>query len=260
MSGREYTEYAMTKVNPAGRPSMKEVEEIENVTWCDYCFSEIGKGKTHACTRSTMQDNLFQLVRNNSEKLKEQVTSRLLKEICEVKEITTSGGITKLATKGKPLQVTVGQDNNNKPSSKFTLEDMTKLQISRNMSDKDTLAVANFIRVKAGRHSVEKHLKHHLTDRNSKLNDMFYQKEMNLKEKPKKKKKDEGGPECIKKEKLKNTETLKEEETTHQTLDGDGYREINRPGIFVKDIKEFTEMLVEERGLDPDNGYSFARP
>ena len=119
------------------------------------------------------------------------------------------------------------------------------------------LAVANFIRVKPGRHSVEKHLKNHLTDRNYKLNDMFYQKEMNLKEKQKK---DEAGPECIKKEKLKKTETLKEEETTHQTLDGNGYREINRPGIFVKDIKEFTEMLVEERGLDPDNGYSFARP
>ena len=248
LNGLSYTAYAKTMVEPVGRPSQNEVKLVETVKLCDYCFSEIGKGKPHTCNKSTKQDNLLQLVRSNSNKAKEQVASSLLKEIYETKNISTSGGITtKIATKGTPLQVTVGQDNNNNHSAKFTLEDMTKLQISRNLTDKDTLAVANFIRVKAGRHAVEKNLKNHLADRNSKLGEMFYQKEMNLKEKPKKKKKDESGSECGGKE------NFKKEETTNQNLDGDGYRDINRPGIFVKDVKGFTQMVVEERGLDPEN-------
>ena len=43
------------------------------------------------CTRTEMQNNLYDLVRNHSEKTHEQVTSRLLKDICEFKEVPTKG-------------------------------------------------------------------------------------------------------------------------------------------------------------------------
>ena len=56
-----------------------------------------------------------------------------------------------LATKGTPKPVTEGKSQSKKSLPKFSIEDLTKLQVTRNLSDKDTLSVASFIRVKAGR-------------------------------------------------------------------------------------------------------------
>ena len=118
---------------------------------------------------------------------------------------------------------------------------MTKLQVSRNLSNKDTLAVASFIRVKAGRNAVESNVKQGLRDRNHELEDMFYKKEMDMKEKPKQKKDDE------------DTEDESEEDVI---LDEPGLKTVHRPGVFVRDVEEFTQFLVDERALDPPNHLS----
>ena len=64
-----------------------------------------------------------------------------------------------LSTKGAPKTVTIGKSQVARPGPKYSIEDLTKMQTRRNLSDKDTLAVASFIRVKAGRSSVEPYLK-----------------------------------------------------------------------------------------------------
>ena len=64
---------------------------------------------------------------------------------------------------------------------------------------------------------------------------------MKLKEKPKKKKKKNKGCNC----ESDCDDTEEQEELV------DGMRDIERPGIFVKDLDEFTQFLVEERCLDP---------
>ena len=238
LSGWNYRKYENDLRQKSGRPRLKEVEAAEPVSICSYCHTEVGQGRPHECTRTEMQGNLFDLIRHKSEKTQEQVTSKMLDAIFQDKGVSKQGGVALLATKGTPKPVTVGKSRVSKPSPKFTLEDMTKLQVSRNLSDKDTLAVASFIRVKAGRNAVESNLKQGLRDRNHELEDMFYKKEMDMKEKTKKKKDDE------------DTEDESEEDVI---LDESGLKTVHRPGVFVRDVEEFTQFLVDERALDPQN-------
>ena len=141
-----------------GRPLLQEPEVVGPVTICSYCHSEVGQGKRHDCNRMEMQDNIVGLIRQKSEKTQEQVTSKILDALFNDKGVSNLGGEITLSTKGASKSVVVGKNRFEKPRPKFTLRDMTKLQVSRNFSDKDTLAIASFLRVKAGKHSVEPHL------------------------------------------------------------------------------------------------------
>ena len=210
---------------------------------CSHCHSEVGPGKIHDCTRTVRQENLVDLIRSQSEKTQQQVTSQILDAICEEKGVSKQGGTTMLATKGLPKLVTIGQDRSKKPNPKYTIEDLSKLQISRNFSDHDTKAVASFIRTKGGRQAVEANLSQGLVERNHKLDSMFYMKEMTMKQKPKKKKKKKQTCSCD------SDSDCEEMEDDLEMVDG--MRDIIRPGIFVKDLDEFTAFLVNERSLDP---------
>ena len=184
MNGVDYKAHDKQMRDKPGRPSEKVKVTRVTVSQCSECHSEIGPGKPHACTRTVTQENLFDLVRNHSEKTQEQVTAKILDAICEDKGVSKQGGSTLLATKGLPKLVTIGQNRSSKPSPKYSIEDLSKLQVSRNLSDKDTLAVASFLRIKGGRKCVETNLSQGLQERNHKLDSMFYMKEMTMKEKP----------------------------------------------------------------------------
>ena len=151
MCGAEYVNYEKKQRENAGRPRLKEEEICVAVTSCSYCHSQVGQGLPHDCTRTDMQDNLFDMIRCHSSKTQEQVTSKLLDTLFLEKGVSKQGGVAHLATKGTPKPVTVGKSRSKKSLPKFSIEDLTKLQVTRNLSDKDTLAVASFIRVKAGR-------------------------------------------------------------------------------------------------------------
>ena len=247
MYGHEYQAYEKTRRDKPGRPSNKEIRPGVTVTQCSECHSEVGRGRPHECTRTVTQDNLVDLIRNHSEKTQQQVTSKILDAICDEKGVSRQGGSTMLATKGLPKLVTIGKSRISKPAPKYTLEDLSKLQVSRNLSDNDTLAVASFLRTKGGRKSVESHLGQGLQERNHKLDDMFYMKEMTMKEKPKKKKKKKKNN---KKDCDSDSDSGCEAEDVGDLVDG--MRDIKRPGIFVKDLDKFIDFLVQERCLDPD--------
>ena len=237
MNGPEYVKHEKSMRNKPGRPPLKVQASSVTIKQCSNCHSEIGPGKSHECTRSVTQENLVELVRSHSEKTQEQVTVKMLDAIWEKKGLSKQGGSTFLATKGNPKLVKIGNDKTIKPVPKYSIEDLTKLQVSRNLSDNDTLAVARFLRTKGGRNSVEANLSEGLKGRNHKLEDMFYMKEMTMKQKPRKKK--------------KNEESESDSDIEDQEGLIDGMREVQRPGIFVKDIDEFTAFLVNERNLDP---------
>ena len=92
-----------------------------------------------------MQENLFDMIRQKSEKTQEQVTSKMLDAIFNDKGVSKQGGETTLSTKGTPKPVIIGKNRLDKPRPKFTVQDLTGLQVSRNFSDKDTIAIASFI-------------------------------------------------------------------------------------------------------------------
>ena len=238
LSGTEYVNYEKTQRQKAGRPRLKEDEVCVPVTTCSYCHTEVGQGKPHDCTRTEMQENLLDIIRSHSEKTQEQVTSKMLDVIFKEKGISKQGGVALIATKGTPKPVTVGKSRVSKPSPKFSIDDLTKLQVTRNFSDKDTIAVASFLRVKAGRKAVETNLKKGIQERNHKLEDMFYKKEMEMKVKPKNKK--------------DNLEDQEEQEEGG-VIDQEGMKTVLRPGVFVSNLEEFTKFLIDERCLDPQN-------
>ena len=174
LSGAEYLSYDKGQRQQADRPRLREEEACVPVTACSYCHTEVGQGRPHDCTRTDMQANLFGLIRSHSEKTQEQVTYKMLNAIFEEKGVSKQGGVALIATKGTPKSVTVGKSRAARPSPKFSIEDLTRLQVTRNFSDKDTLAVANFLRVKAGRQAVEPNLKNGLKERNHRVKDMFF--------------------------------------------------------------------------------------
>ena len=236
LSGWDYRKYEKDMRQKAGRPRLSEPDIAFPMSVCSYCHSEIGQGKPHDCSRSEMQENLFDMIRQKSEKTQEQVTSKMLDAIFQDKGASKQGGETLLATKGTPKPVVIGKSRISKPQPKFTVQDMTRLQVSRNFSDKDTLSIANFIRVKAGRNAVDANLKQGLHDRNHCLENMFYQKEMSMKVKAK-----------------KNSEDLEGDNDNIEdaTIDDSGQKTVRRPGVFVRDLHNFTQFLVDERALNP---------
>ena len=216
--GNEFQKHEKAQRNNPGRPAEKVHEISSSITQYSNCHSEIGCGRPHEGTRMARQDNLVDLVRNHSRKTQEHVASKLLDAIYEDKGVSKQGGSTLLATKGQTKLVTVGTCRTRKPNPKYTIEDLSKLQVARNLSDNDMLAIASFLRVKGGRSCVEVNLK------------------MNHKQKKKNK-------DC---NRDSDCDDIDEQEELV-----DGMRDIDRPGIFAKDLDKFTQFLVEERCLDP---------
>ena len=97
-------------------------------------------------------------------------------------------------------------------------------------------SVAGAIRVKAGRKSIEPHLKEALQDRNKSLRDLFSYKTILMKEKPKKAKKGvekevEKGKAVRKKATSKQPKEVPVVEEQKEDLDENGYRDISRVGV-----------------------------
>ena len=65
---------------------------------CSQCHSVVGKGRTHKCSKSKMQDNLHKLVKQMSLKSKEKIGGKVLKSIFEDKKAAARVGTILLAT------------------------------------------------------------------------------------------------------------------------------------------------------------------
>ena len=227
LNKNEYSLYIKKLGIEKGRPKSHEECYIpEKMSICDFCFAPIGKGKPHPCKDSNIQNNVIKLFESHKIDKKEQITSKLLKDVLSNSETENKNERVLLKTGGKPLQVNIGNFSTDKNSQLFSLSDMTNLQSNRNLSDRDIISVGKFIRTVAGRSSIESNLKEHLQARNSNLNEMFYLKDMDLKKKNKNK-----------------------EDKSNDQNDCD----IKRPGIFVKDISEFIQFIQSERNLDPEH-------
>ena len=80
----DYKTYWQSHSNPVGRPS-ESVESPPAKTLALYtkCFSEVGKGKSHECVKSSKAENLANLVRSTSHNSKAKVASATIQDIAE---------------------------------------------------------------------------------------------------------------------------------------------------------------------------------
>ena len=104
------------------------------------CYSYVGRGLTHICTKQMKLLNQEKMIKANSKKSKAKVASNIVKHIFEEKGVDRRGGTAQFETGAKPLSVTLGMDPKTliKPR-KFNLANMMRLQTSCNLSDKTLL-------------------------------------------------------------------------------------------------------------------------
>ena len=109
---------------------------------CLNCFTYVGKGIPHDCSRTTKRTNLECIVKASSYKTKGRVTSSCLKAVFAEAGVSTRGGTVPVPSGSScPLNVTIGTEaaGNDGQAQEFSGEDMIKLQTVLNFSDKPTL-------------------------------------------------------------------------------------------------------------------------
>ena len=139
MKNSDQQKHTAEQSNPMGYPKTKLVSPpARTIPVCSKCFSMIGKGVPHNCTKVQRQENLSTYVKSTSTKSKGKVTSNILKDICSETGVSKSGGVVSLATGGAPLPVQVGKSKQKAKDPRFTIESLKRLQAAHNFSDKTT--------------------------------------------------------------------------------------------------------------------------
>ena len=100
----------------------------------------------------------MKLLSQSSPTTQQKVTKQSLDNIYE-KQGVSRGEAIKLTTKGRSIEVTLGKQNEKNKKPMFSHEDLIKLQVNRNMTNNDILAVGGMIRVVTGRKGIELGLK-----------------------------------------------------------------------------------------------------
>ena len=168
--GGEYLKYKAEIRANIGKKSQTESKRI-----CDTCKSEVSPGLAHNCNKTTRRDNLFELVRESSAGTKERVMSRLIDDLCEEQNVSSTSGILELKTRGpKCKTINIGKM---KPKNQFSTEDLIKLKTSFSLSDKRILKLATVLRAALqSRKVIEPGLELALKERNFILKDFYHMK------------------------------------------------------------------------------------
>ena len=159
----------VTSRNPIGRPSTSSSEGAQSpypVVKCSDCSGIIARGVDHPCTARARKENLIEMITQASPKTKRQVLAHTLKGVFDEEGQSTRGGSVSLATGGRPILATLGKQKY-APSPFFSNEALNNLQKRLNCSDRKLLILANFLRVYAGKVSVEPHTQDFLIERNN---------------------------------------------------------------------------------------------
>ena len=112
---------------------------------CQVCRSVVGPGLSHTCSRATLNRNVEKLVKNSSVRTLNRILQVSLKTTFKRTRTGMKGSKLKLPRVGSAggsggLQVTVGQKfQRYVPPRRFTADDLMRLQVNLNLSDKVTM-------------------------------------------------------------------------------------------------------------------------
>ena len=199
----------------------------KKVPQCRKCFTYIRRGKAHKCIRRTRQKNLAGMVKASSMRTKGRVTSDCLKSVFQDCGVKLRGGTANLPTGSKPISVTIGANQKSFNKTRFSAENLIKLQTAFNLSDRTTLGIAGAMRVVNGRNSVEPNIQSKLVERNHRYDDLFEIKTLEMKQKVK-----------------------KGEENNNKDLDQSGCRTVFRTGVVCSDPDRLVQTKIAEEGLN----------
>ena len=164
-----------------GRPSTSCDESSPEagpqiVQVCTECWIQVSPGVHHPCTKTSLKENLLNILEQAPQKTKEQVLTTGLKGVFAQEGASTKGDSVSLSTGGKRMTVTLGKKSTCPPPF-FSLETLNRLQLKLRVSDRKIRTVAAYLRIHAGRRSVEANQEMFLIERNNRLQGFFrYQK------------------------------------------------------------------------------------
>ena len=127
MDALSYPAWHAAQSNQAGIPAKKLPTPV---SVCPKCLSPVGPGKSYHSTRSTRQENLENIVRENSERIRSKITGRALKQIAAERGVSSRGGTLGLRTGGpQELPVRIGKGRGDERDAKvITNDEIMQLQ------------------------------------------------------------------------------------------------------------------------------------
>ena len=215
----DYPAWHKQHSRPAGIPPKEKAPRSALLQLCPECFTMVGPGKPHKCSKRTQQDNLENILNNSSTETRHLVTGRSLKSLAKESGVSVSGGTLPLQTQGPvllPVRLGKGRGDD-RNATVISHQQMMELQLQTNISDSKLLEIRRCLGVWFGNKKLEPYLKAALTDRNKDMVDFFSYQELTFQSKVK----------------------GKEEEVVRPVISA------NLPALIT--------FLLQERNLDPDN-------
>lgn len=138
-------------------------------TLCLDCKSIVGRGLSHRCNRTTLQNNLAKMCSSTDDRTKEVVAGKLLNDIKH------DSNQLSLRTQGpSPLRVSLHSSQQISSSAQISTDDIYSLQRNMNCSNRTMRNyIVPFIRSKYGRKSVISNVDAHLATRDKQLKSFF---------------------------------------------------------------------------------------
>lgn len=200
-----------TKEAP-GRPREFDDKKLNSdIKICTHCFNEIARGKRHECSMRNKYRNIDALLLNSSSDDPEKYSASVINN-----KLSFENGHTTLSTiRSGSLNIEVSSSGDT--SRTVTAQDLNDIQVDMNLSSRKVLKLAQHLRSKTGRKSVEANMKLKLPEMDHLFDDYFdfHLMDFNLSD-------------------------------ARQTR-------VSRPIIFCKDVEKFIIHVCSVRNMDPHN-------
>ena len=216
MNGYKYREYKAGVRDPTGRHVITPPPPPPaSREKCDGCHGEIKQGIKHVCNLRTLETNLLNEANALPQNQKERLLSSLIDNVKAGKDIKGDGTMHILTRNSRYKTITIGKI---KPEKTFTRDDIIKLKRLLDLSCNQTKKLAGGMRTVLGKRGVEPNLMPYLTEINHRLDGFFKLEQFTI------------------------VKTVKGVET-----------ELQRSGVFCKDVKGLVKLMMEVNEIDPAN-------
>ena len=208
MNGLQYKRHRES-VRPVATAQPKK-----RITRCGDCYSILGRGLPHHCTKTNRNENAKEMVREFSNEGQRRVTSKLINEFCDDEGVDRKNATLELNSGNKTKIITIGRQ---KSLPKIFVKDWIAFGSARDFSDEALMDTATFVRRSLGRNYVEDNLEKTLPTVKLRLEDFFV---------------------------LRIVDTLKKKKGHEDTI-------LTHPLVLVEDLEAFSAKIMADRGLDP---------
>lgn len=135
------TSNVLTPKKKRGRPPLSnEAKKPRTVNMCNLCFTELGRGKPHKCTKIQKHENMLNILKDNAADVGDSVVSSYVKE----KQPNENGYVTLKNLRGLPSLWTKNSEAPKKHV--ITVDDLFLIKKNCNLSTRNTITLSSTLR------------------------------------------------------------------------------------------------------------------